>query len=127
MTQDPYRPPPLEERRHAVNVPLYLVLTILTAFLFDLYWNYRQMVACNELLGRREFSWLVWFLLCIVTCGLYHFYYQYQMGAAIVEIQRNRELPYIDGLPILSVIAALLGAGIVADCIHQLEINKIVE
>jgi hypothetical protein len=85
------------------------------------------MVACNELLGRREFSWLVWFLLCILTCGLYHFYYQYQMGAAIVEIQRNRDLPYIDGLPILSVIAALLGAGIVADCIHQLEINKIVE
>jgi hypothetical protein len=49
------------------------------------------------------------------------------MGAAIVEIQQNRGLPYVDGLPILSVIATLLGVGIVADCIHQLEINKIVE
>ncbi len=115
------------EEAYTANIALYLILTLITAFLFNLYWNYRQMVACNAMLGRREFRWLVWFLLSLVTCGLYHLYYQYKMGAAINEIQDERDLPVTDGLPVLSVVAAILGVGIVADCIHQHEINKIVE
>jgi hypothetical protein len=30
-----------------------------------------------------------------------------------------------DGLPMLSVVSAVLGVGVVADCIHQHELNKI--
>jgi hypothetical protein len=128
MTEHGYRPDTYDsERRHAVSIPLYLVLTIVTAFLFNIYWNYRQMDACNDLLGRDEFSFLGWVLLCLVTCGLYHFFYQYKMGAAINEIQELRELPVTENLPVLSVVAAILGVGIVADCIHQFEINKIVD
>jgi hypothetical protein len=77
--------------------------------------------------NRDEFRFWTWFLLCFITLGLYHFYYQYQMGAAIVEIQVRRGRPTTDSLPILSVIATLFGVGIVADCIHQLELNRIVE
>jgi len=128
MSEGGYRPLSAEdERRYYANVPLYLVLTIVTAFVFNLFWNYRQMQACNDLLDRDEFSFPTWLLLCIVTCGIYHFFYQYRMGAAINEIQEIRELPITENLPVLSVIAAILGVGIVADCIHQFEINKIVE
>ncbi len=127
---DPYRPDPYDvddaERRFYTSIPLYLLLTVLTFFVFNLYWNYRQMQACNELLGRREFGFLVWLLLCLLTCGLYHLFYQYKMGAAINEIQDRRDLPVSEGLPVLSVLAAILGFGIVADCIHQHEINQIV-
>ena len=115
-----------DESRYAVSIPLYLVLTVVTAFLFNIYWNYRQMEACNDLLDRDEFSFLTWILLCLVTCGIYHFFYQYKMGAAINEIQERRDLPLTENLPVLSVLAAILGVGIVADCIHQFEINKIV-
>ena len=115
-----------DEAHHHANIPLYLILTILTFFLFNIYWNFRQMRSCNELLGRSEFSFLVWLLLSILTCGLYHLYYQYKMGAAINEIQHLRGMPVADGLPVLSIVAAILGVGIVADCIHQHEINKIV-
>jgi hypothetical protein len=66
-------------------------------------------------------------LFVILTCGLYHLYYQYKMGLAIVEIQNRRGLRISEGLPIVSVVTTLVGVGIVADCIHQLEINKIVE
>ena len=128
MSEGGYRPLAAEdESRYYANVPLYLVLTIVTAFVFNLFWNYRQMQACNDLLDRYEFSFPTWLLLCIVTCGIYHFFYQYRMGAAINEIQEIRELPITENLPVLSVIAAILGVGIVADCIHQFEINKIVE
>lgn len=129
MTSSPHYDPgyPHDETEHRISIPLYLLLTLFTCFLFDIYWNYRQMEACNDLLGREEFRFWVWLLLVIITLGLYHFYYQYQMGRAIVEIQERRSLPVTEGLPVLSVIATLLGFGIVADCIHQLEINRIVD
>jgi len=110
---------------HYANNGLYLIFTLVTFFVFNLYWNYQQMVSCNELLGRDEFSWPSWQLLSILTCGIYHLFYQYKMGAAINEIQYELDLPVTEGLPVLSVVAAILGAGIVADCIHQYELNKI--
>ena len=117
---------PIAPKSH-INIALYLILTILTCGIFNLYWNYRQMEACNLLLKRREFSFWIWLLFTILTCGIYHIFYQYKMGAAIVEIQRlmNREL--FDKLPLLSVIVTIIGFSIVVDCIHQNEINKIYE
>ncbi len=108
-----------------INIPLYLILTILTCGIFNLYWNYRQMEVCNAVLKRKEFSFWVWLLLTILTCGIYHIFYQYKMGAAIVEIQRllNREL--FDKLPLISVLVTIIGFSIIVDCIHQHEINKI--
>ena len=123
-----YRPPPYGDdprRSYALSIPIYLVTTILTFGLFNFYWNYCQMRACNELLGRDQFSFGLWLLLCIITCGFYHLYYQYMMGAAINEIQHSNRLPVAKDLPIISVFAAFFGFGIVADCIHQHEINKI--
>ena len=64
-------------------------------------------------------------LLCILTCGIYHLFYQYKMGSAINEIQYELDLPVTEGLPVLSVVAAVLGVGMVADCIHQYELNRI--
>lgn len=125
VMSQPIGPGASNRNRHHVNIPLYLILTLVTLFIFNLYWNYRQMVTCNELLGRPEFSWLTWFLLSIVTCGIYHLFYQYKMGAAINEIQHQRSLPITEGLPVLSVVSAVLGVGVVADCIHQFELNKI--
>ncbi len=112
---------------HRANIAIYLLLTLLTAGLFNLYWNYRQMRSCNELLGRREFGWLAWLLLSLITCGIYHLYYQFKMGGALNEIQRRFGAPVTDGLPVLSLVAAIFGVGVVADCIHQHEINKIAD
>ena len=108
-----------------INIPLYLILTILTCGVFNLYWNHRQMEACNALLNRREFSFWIWLLLTILTCGIYHIFYQYKMGAAIVEIQHLMNRDLFDKLPLLSVVVTIIGLSIVVDCIHQHEINKI--
>ncbi len=129
--QTPYRPAPYDDGGrgrfvvHHASIGLYLLLTLVTFGLFNLYWNYRQMQACNDLLGRREFGYWSWLLLTLVTCGIYHLFYQYKMGAAINEIQSHQGLPVTEGLPVLSVVAAVLGVGVVADCIHQYEINRI--
>jgi len=115
----------LATRRYSTNIALYLVLTLLTFGLFNLYWNYRQMEGCNELLAKKEFSFFWWVVLVVITFGLYHFYYQYKMGRALNDIQNRYRLPITHGLPILSLLAAILGVGVIADCIHQYEINRI--
>jgi hypothetical protein len=115
----------LDERDWSANIPLFLILTLLTGGIFNLFWNWRQMQACNAMLGRREFSWLRWVVLSLLTFLLYHLYYQYKMGAAIVEIQRRYEEPVFEDLPLVSLLATIFGFSVAADCIHQYEINKL--
>jgi hypothetical protein len=113
------------EHPHTISIPLYLVFAILTCGLFNLYWNYRQIDACNDLLRRKEFSFWGWLLLSLITCGIYHVFYQYKMGAAIVEIERNYDAIVFDKLPLVSLFATIFGLSIVVDCIHQDELNKV--
>ena len=112
--------------RYYLSIPLYLILTLLTFGIFNLYWNYLQMQACNGLLNRVEFRFGYWILFTLLTCGIYHIFYQYKMGTAIVELQRNYGAAVFDALPVISVIVTVLGLSIVVDCIHQHEINKLV-
>ena len=112
-------------RRHILSIPLHLIVTLLTCGLWNLYWNYRQMEACNDMLGRREFNFLAWLLLIFITCGIWHIYYQYKMGAVIVEIQRHMGREIFDNLPLVSCLVTVFGLSIVADIIHQAEINKL--
>ena len=119
--------PNRQKSNYYLSIPLYLILTLLTCGLFNLYWNYLQMEVCNNLLMRIEFRFGYWLLFSILTCGIYHIFYQYKMGSALVEIQSNRNKPLFDGLPVISVVVTVLGLSIVVDCIHQHEINKLVE
>lgn len=114
------------EPQHHLNIPIHIILTILTCGLFNIYWNYKQMQACNDLLERDEFIFWKWCLLIIITCGIYHIFYQYKMGSSIVEIQDDKGMPAFTNLPILSVAISILALPFVVDCIHQHEINKIV-
>ena len=115
-----------EKSKHNLSIPIYLVLTLITCGLFNLYWNYKQMETCNYLLKRQEFVFIYWLLFSILTCGIYHIFYQYKMGSAIIEIQRNENKAIFDSLPIISCLVTIFGLSIVVDCIHQYEINKIV-
>ncbi|MFO7900583.1 MAG: DUF4234 domain-containing protein [Planctomycetota bacterium] len=117
--------PPTGGADHVVSIPLYIILTLVTCGIFNLYWNYRQMLACNDLVGRREFKWLTWFLLSLVTCGIYHIYYQYKMGSVIVEIQRKQGAKPQENLPVIGIILTIFGLSFVVDIIHQSHINRL--
>ena len=119
------QPASQEQSKYYLSIPLYLIFTILTCGLFNLYWNYLQMEVCNDLLKRTEFRFGYWLLFSILTCGIYHIFYQYKMGSALIELQRNYNKPLFDALPVISVVVTVLGLSIVVDCIHQHEINKL--
>ena len=63
------------ESKHIRNIPLDIILCILTCFLFNFYIQYKQCEAVNEILGKNRYSFLMWFLLTILTCGIYHIYH----------------------------------------------------
>lgn len=109
------------------SIPVDIILTLVTCGLYNLYWNYKQMKSCNELLGRDEFSWGTWLLLSLVTCGIYHVYYQYKMGESLYLIEKFENVPVFDNLPMISLLGTLFGFSIVVDAIHQDQINKIYE
>ena len=109
------------------SIGLYLVLTILTCGLFNLYWNAKQMETCNTLLGGTEFSFFKWLVLTLLTCGVYHAYYQFQMGSVIVNLMEKKKLKPISALPILSAVGTVLFVGLIVDCIHQHELNKVIQ
>jgi hypothetical protein len=126
MGESTIQPVPVEKSKYNLNIPLYLILTLITCGLFNLYWNYLQMEACNTMLKRTEFKFWHWILFSILTCGIYHIFYQYQMGSAIVEIQKNQNKYVFESLPIVSIFTTIFGVSIVTDCVHQHEINKLV-
>lgn len=109
------------------DIVINLLLTIFTFGIFGLYWQYKQMEACNYFLKRKEFSFWAWFFLSIITFGIYHIYYEYKMGSRLVEIQKSMHKNISDSLPILSCVLSLFGLFIIVDCIHQHEINKLFE
>ncbi len=115
---------PAKINQYKQDIGMSIVFTLITCGIYNLFWNNKQMKACNLLLGRQEFDFMKWLLFTFLTCGIYHIYYQYQMGTAIVEIHRKYNKMGLENLPVISALVSVFGLSIVVDCIHQSELNK---
>lgn len=112
-------------REYEDNIALGIILSIVTCGLYNLWWNNRQMAALNKLLGREEYSFVVWLVLAIVTCGLYHLYYEYKMGSHLKQIMHDNGYEVNDNLAILGLVLSVFGLSVVCDAVYQNEINKL--
>ena len=110
----------------AVNIAVGIILTIVTCGLFAIYWQYKQITALNELYGRKEFDFFLWFVLSFVTCGLFGIYYEYKMADGINEAKSMRGLRVDTNLPVICLLLSLLGFYIVSMAIQQSEINTMI-
>lgn len=109
------------------NIPLDIVLSIITCGIYWFFWQARQIRALNYLLKEQRFSFLLWFLLSLITCFLFNIYYEYIMAKAVVEIQTKEGRTPSKDLPVLSLILSFFGLHIITDAIQQNEINKCFE
>jgi hypothetical protein len=105
---------------HVRNIGLDIVFTILTCGLFNIYLQYRQMIAVNIMINEIKYKFIPWFLLCIITCGLYHIYHEWRKSSDIAVALKKTESQE----PIINVLLSIFGLSIVADAIQQAEINK---
>jgi hypothetical protein len=115
---------PLSSEHH-IDIATGIILSVVTCGLYNIYWNYRQFQAMNQLLGREEFKFVLWLLLSIVTCGLFHIYYEYRMGAELYGWLKGQGRDVNSNLPIIGLVLACLGLTVITDAIYQHEINKL--
>lgn len=106
------------------NIPLYIILSIVTCGLFSLYWQAQLANDTNILMeDHNGFSGGVVVLLSIITCGLYGLYWLYITGSKI-DSKKSESGYGSNGLAIIAVILGLFGLGIVAYAILQNELNQ---
>ncbi len=101
------------------SIALDIFLTIITLGLFNLYIQYRQMNAINEMLNTRKYIFFSWFFLTIITCGLYHVYHEYMKSNDI-----DLALGTGSNSPVVVIILSVCGLAFVADAIQQSGINR---
>ena len=106
--------------RHARNIFLDLVFTVITFGLYNLYVQAKQMDAVNDMLKRDKYSFIKWIFFSIVTFGLYHVYHEFVMSQDIEEATGRQH----SMLPVITIVLSLSGLHFVADAIQQSEINK---
>lgn len=111
---------------HRIDIATGIILSLVTCGLYNIYWNYRQFLAMNELLGREEYKFVPWILLTMVTCGLYHLYYQYKMGTDLYLWLKEHGREVNPNFGIIGLVLSCLGLTVVADAIYQHEFNKLV-
>lgn len=108
-----------DPQEHVKNIAWCVVLTLVTCGIYNLYWQYQQMLAVNEMLVEDKYSFWRWLLLTLVTCGLYHVYHEYRMSEDIARIAERPDNN--DGL--VSLLLTIFGLSVVADAIQQSHIN----
>ncbi len=107
-------------QEHVRNIPLDIILSIFTCFIYNIYVQYRQMRALNSMLNQEKYNFLTWLLLTIITCGLYHVYHEYRKSEDIARV--NGKTHSNDG--VVALVLTIFGLSLVTDAIQQSEINR---
>jgi len=105
------------------NIPMYIILTLVTCGLFGMYWFVVMANDIKELKGGDKPNGVVDLLLGIVTCGIYMWYCYYQYPQHIVDIQKAKDKEVNDA-SVVALICGVLGLGIVSLALIQNEVNK---
>jgi hypothetical protein len=108
----------LDDHLHVRNVFLDIFITLITCFLFNIYIQYRQILAVNDMIGEERYSFIKWLIFCILTFGLYHIYHEFVIGEEIGRMVGETN----SGLVCL--LLTFFGLGIISDAIQQNQINS---
>ncbi len=106
---------------HVRNIAKDLILTIVTCGFFNLYVQGRQMDAVNAMIKEEKYHFWSWFGLTLITCGLYHIYHEYRKSTDIMLVMNE---PSQQNEPVVCLVLAIFGLGVVADAIQQSHINR---
>jgi TRAP-type mannitol/chloroaromatic compound transport system permease small subunit len=108
------------ESEHVRGIAASLILTLVTCGVYNLYWQYRQMLATNEMLNDERYRFLPWLAFTLLTCGIYHIYHEYRMSVDIAQVLGRDSKN--DGL--IAVLLSVFGLSFVVDAIQQSQINQ---
>lgn len=110
---------PARPTAHVRSIAACLLLTVVTCGLYDIYWQYRQMLSVNDMLGETKYRFWPWLLLTLLTLGLYNVYHEYRLTADIARVtgREGRHHGWI------AAVLSAVGFSILVDAILQSRIN----
>ena len=110
------------------SIPLAIVLSFITVGLYALYWVYTLTEEAHAAAGERTTaSGGMVILFSLLTCGIYSFYWLYKMGETIVMAKQKRDMTADTNLPIIYLVLALFGFGIISYALMQSALNDIID
>ena len=110
------------------SIPLAIVLSFITVGLYALYWVYTLTEDAHAAAGERTTaSGGMVILFSLLTCGIYSFYWLYKMGETIVMAKQKRDMTADTNLPIIYLVLALFGFGIISYALMQSALNDIID
>lgn len=108
------------KNQHVRNIALDIILSLITCFLYNIYLQYKQCHAVNDMLKEYKYSFAQWFIFTVLTCGLYHIYHEYRKSSDIASVMKKE--PGSPGL--IAIVLTVFGLSIINDAIQQAEINS---
>ena len=100
-----------------------LVLILLTAGLWNIWMQYRQIRDYNRVSNEKKYSFLKWMILTLITFGFYHVYHEYKLTKSICEKNNIKEKEIIS---IIAAIISITGFWVFVDLYQQEILNQIV-
>ena len=110
------------------SLPLAIVLSFVTLGVYAFYWIYALTEDAHAAAGERTTaSGGMVILFSFLTCGIYSFYWLYKMGETIIMAKQKRGMAVDTNLPIIYLVLALFGLGIVSYALMQNALNDIID
>ena len=110
------------------SLPLAIVLSFVTLGVYAFYWIYALTEDAHAAAGERTTaSGGMVILFSLITCGIYSLYWLYKMGETIVIAKQKRGMTADTNLPIIYLVLALFGLGIVSYALMQNALNDIID
>ena len=110
------------------SIPLAIVFTIITAGIYGIYWLYQLTEEAHAAAGERTTaSGGMVIVFTLVTCGIYSLYWLYKMGETIIMAKQRRAMTVDTNLPIIYLVLALFGFGIISYALMQNSLNEIID
>ena len=102
------------------NIFLDILFALVTCGLYNVYVQYCQILAINDMLNEKRYSFLKWLIFSIFTFGLYHIYHEYVKGEDIDKCTGIAS----GNTGVICLILTICGLSIIADAIQQSHINR---
>ena len=110
------------------SLPLAIVLSFVTVGLYAIYWVYTLTEDAHAAAGERTTaSGGMVILFSLITCGIYSFYWLYKMGETIIIAKQRRGMAVDTNIPIIYLVLALFGFGIISYALMQSSLNEIID
>ena len=110
------------------SIPLAIVLSFVTLGVYAFYWVYALTEDAHAAAGERTTaSGGMVILFSLLTCGIYSLYWLYKMGETIIMAKQKRGMAVDTNLPIIYLVLALFGFGIISYALMQSALNDIID